>query len=208
MKLMNSVIRVVLLAGVYASSACGASTHVQDEDAGNGADASVAADAASADATTTPDATTGLPDLGAPVFCETDSDCNDDPAVSSLRGECFEGQCFCLEGSWMQTSGRCGTAAPPCVAAGGTCRESSEVGNGCLGIEPGGTGLLPTAPSANAECVTAGTGDVCCASEATCRGNPNVGCYVRGSDAAYVPPCTNGWFTCFPGDSPEIRIGE
>lgn len=202
MKLMDSVMGAFLLAGVGASSACGASTHLQDEDAGSGADAAVAIDAASADA--------GVirPDLGELEACTTDSDCNDDPAASSLHGECFEGQCFCLEGSWMQPSGRCGTAAPPCVAAGGTCRESSEVGNGCLGIEPGGTGLLPTAPSANAECVTAGTGDVCCASEATCRGNPNVGCYVRGTDAAYVPPCTNGWFTCYPGDSPELRIGE
>lgn len=196
MKLIDSVMGAFLWAGVCATSACGASTHLVDEDAGSGVDAASA------------DAAAPRPDLGEPEACVTDADCNDDPAASSLHGECFEGQCYCLEGSWMQTSGRCGTATPLCASAGGTCHSSSEVGTGCLGVEPGGTGLHPVAPSANTECVAASTGDVCCIPATECRGNPNTSCYVRGTDAAYVPPCTSGWFTCFPGDSPELRIGE
>lgn len=190
---------------VCVASAC-ASAHPLGDDAGTGADAGTALDASHADVTDSRDATVDASDLAPSQTCVGDSDCNDDPAVSSLHGECVDGQCFCREGSWMQASGRCGSTAPTCTASGGTCRSSTEVGSGCLSVE----GLRPVAASANEDCVAGGTGDVCCIEESACRSHPEFVdyCYVRGSDAAYVPPCTNGWLTCAPGDSPALRIGS
>ncbi len=212
MTLNDSAIRSMAWLILCLASGC-ASAHPLAADAGSASDGASSADAsmipdadASLDAASAAhDASVDLPDLGSIGRCEVDSDCNDDLALSSVLGECIGGQCFCREGSWMQASGRCGTTAPTCAASGGTCRSSTDVGHWCLAVE----GLRPIATTANEDCVARGAGDVCCIEETTCRRHPDFvdSCYVQGSDAAYVPPCTNGWLTCVPGDSPELRIG-
>ncbi len=171
----------------------------------NGAADGGAADASAADTATSRDATSTDASSGDDaIACASDPMCNGDPTVSALRGTCYRGRCFCNVGFWLQRDGRCGPTPPPCLSAGGVCQGGGPANLQCLAVP----GLLAVgAEAADRECVAAGTGTVCCQAESNCRGRDRFdGCYVRGSDAAYVPHCVNGWATCRPGDLPELRI--
>jgi hypothetical protein len=128
----------------------------------------------------------------ATLACATAADCN--------GGSCFDGICMCPENQWVQTDGRCSPTAPPsCAAQGGTCETNVPGAQKCpngnvVRSSRGGCGDSPE--------------DVCCIDRAQCKGADKVtDCYVRGTDAAYVPVCINGWMTCMPGDSPNLNIG-
>ena len=79
---------------------------------------------------------------GAGAVCLTDAECNEDPAISSLRGRCSphsdesNGVCICNPGVAQTPNGKCGESprdgGPPsddCIAKGGVCLESTPPPN-------------------------------------------------------------------------------
>jgi hypothetical protein len=133
--------------------------------------------------------------------CTEDADCNENPETLQLLGTCWkaneaEGICLCREGATMQPSGRCGHApAPSCAQQGGACSPWAACS------EASGSQA-----DALASAVCGRQGAVCCVPTASCRQTPVTYCYKKGTDAAYVPPCINGWITCHPGDSPDLDL--
>jgi hypothetical protein len=130
--------------------------------------------------------------------CVSDVDCNDDPAVSSLLGSCFEGLCICRDGAQVQPSGRCGRDdAPACVEQGGRCRQDPAV---CA------DGELEGDYAANMSC-----GDfvaaVCCHGAKDCKGAVDLVC-CGASTTPYEPRCVNGWKTCDSGAPKPARRAE
>lgn len=129
--------------------------------------------------------------------CAKDSDCNESATDKTVRGTCWKEQvtggstCLCNPGYWKQASGRCGSTPPPpsCVDQGGSCTTWSACSSG------GGYRTTSTSCA-----------DVCCVSTCSPTAVSQAGCYRNGTDAAYVPICVNGWETCEPGDSPDLRI--
>ena len=123
----------------------------------------------------------------APV-CEQDQDCNEDPMVSTLQGQCFSGVCICTVG-YVQPSGKCAAEPPaPCDAHSGTCRQDpAECEVGEL------RGELQTSASCG-DFVPA----VCCVPAASCQGPPDLVC-CGAAAAPYEPLCVNGWKTCGAG---------
>jgi hypothetical protein len=137
-------------------------------------------------------------DAAAPgdLACATDQDCNEDPSISALHGQCFHGICICTTGH-VQPSGKCGPTPPPdCAAHGGTCRQEPAT---CA------AGELQGEHDTNMSC-----GDfiaaVCCMDATTCKG-PTVDLVCCGASATpYEPTCVNGWKTCSAGGpTPRIR---
>ena len=211
---MKSFVPAFLLSGTailtFASLAggvgCGGITGLSasNPDSGGAVEAGLATDSGDASAASddgaTPQQDSGDaraplkdPDSGALVGCVVAADCN--------GGSCFEGVCMCPLGSWIQANGSCGATPPPsCAAHGGTCSTLDPMNQAC----PRGSLWRSVA----ADCDSA-EGKVCCVDSTTCHGRDVLernGCYVRGTDAAYVPWCVNGWATCAPGDSPELQI--
>jgi hypothetical protein len=144
--------------------------------------------------------------------CMDHADCNDDPSVDALFGQCWRpvgspvtspGSCLCRVGRWLQPSGKCGATAPAesCAALGATCTSWPTCSTGG-GHRQGGT-------VAAGSCATSGATEppVCCVASSACRSTKITSCYRRGTDAAYTPVCFGGWLTCEPGDSPDLSIG-
>lgn len=198
----------------FVAGACNAEIAVLDttraEDSGTSAEAG-----SSSTPTRTDDAGSTRPDADTPQLpveagtvpgCANNAECTDTAGAS---GECYAGLCICAAGSWVQPSGRCSAMAPACDAP-ASCFPASDARDpasaifGCLDLSPP---RVPTSERAAESCVASGQGAICCVSAQECKGAEAIpDCYVRGSDQGYAPLCTNGWFTCLPGDSPEIRI--
>jgi hypothetical protein len=128
--------------------------------------------------------------------CNLDHECNEDLAMSSLAGACFEGVCICKVGFHVQPSGKCGETEPPlCAAQGGTCRTNpAECGGSELQADFG---------------TTMKCGDIqpfqCCLPKSECYAPIDVVCC--GAAAMYYEPnCVNGWRTCAAGaPTPRLR---
>jgi len=129
--------------------------------------------------------------------CKDDTDCNE-PGGGAF-GRCWTSEtgassCLCKKGGYKQVSGRCGSTPPAttCPGQGGRCASWDAC------TEAKGHPASVRTPSACA-------GDaICCV--AGCKGTAVKGCYVHGSDAAYVPVCVAGWVTCQSGDSPDLEL--
>jgi hypothetical protein len=128
--------------------------------------------------------------------CTTDAECNEDPSVSSLRGECFHGTCVCQAPYHVQPSGKCAETPPPnCPASGGTCRQ---VPAECQATELAGSADMHL--SCGDE-----TPALCCVPTASCKASVDFVC-CGASASPYEPSCVNGWKTCAgPGPWPRLR---
>lgn len=139
--------------------------------------------------------------------CTSHPECNPDPTISALYGECFFGVCVCRPGFHVQPSGKCDKTPPPeCAKQGGKCFQQPAT---CPAGNLSGTDDL------NRTC-----GDfveaVCCSPEAACKGprKSEAGVDVpvgfvccAPNDAQSAPACVNGWQTCAPGSSPVALPG-
>lgn len=203
---MRFVAPFIALSSMVAFAACGGRVSLQDSERESRAPSSPPAPAPTSSgsasvppANPVPAPTTTArptPTPSSDPSCTRDDECNEVPGTNS--GRCWRdpmtnaSSCLCRQGAWKQPSGRCGATAPPvtCGAQGGTCGDW----NACLNA--GGTRALTD------EC--GGGSDICCVG--SCKKTAVDSCYVRGTDAAYVPVCTHGWQTCLPGDSPDLDI--
>jgi hypothetical protein len=164
----------------------------------------------------------GGPDSGAGgggARCTSDPECNENPAVSALRGRCTNGTCVCNSDVVATANGKCGDpvvdAGPfDCVAKGGLCVGRS--------IPPpnyrpakSGEGTC----EAGAVCyVLVSTPDAVCSTDAQCNGNSSVsspwgscflgvcmckeGYSVQPNGLCHTPPppkCTSQNGTCRQG---------
>ena len=134
------------------------------------------------------DAAAPTNDAAAPASttCVTDPDCNDDPNVSSLHGQCFQGYCFCKQGFYALPSGKCSATVP-------TCTSSSNAPAHCV------TGATcPAGEQAGDRMANQACGDLvqatCCTPVADCRG-PDVSCCSKAGGVS-DPVCVNGWLQC------------
>lgn len=137
--------------------------------------------------------------------CTSHPECNPDPTISALYGECFFGVCVCRPGFHVQPSGKCDKTPPPeCAKQGGKCFQQPAT---CPAGNLSGTDDL------NRTC-----GDfveaVCCSPEAACKGPRKSEADVpvgfvccAPNDAQSAPACVNGWQTCAPGSSPVALPG-
>lgn len=150
------------------------------------------------DGSTSTDA--GLPsdDAGSGT-CETDQDCNTNPAMSAMLGTCFHGLCLCNEGSVIQRTGKCDRKEfPDCQTQGGRCQSIDAK---CK------DGELASAEKTNASC-----GDlvpaVCCNTASGCKG-PTAKLVCCGPAGGSRPPiCVNGWQQCPAGHTPVAEPGK
>ena len=138
--------------------------------------------------------TGGTSDAGS--ACTTDLDCNGDPEVSSMQGECGLGICVCRDPFVVQPSGQCGAApAPDCTEQNGACTQDPA---SCAAGQMVSTSLV------NQSC-----GDfapaVCCFDAAGCQG-PRFRCVVP-DETLTDALCVNGWRTCAAGARP-MASGE
>jgi hypothetical protein len=109
--------------------------------------------------------------------CSTDPDCNENPAISSLRGRCSNGRCACNPGVVVTASGKCGDV----TTDGGAKGDCEAKGGMCVG--PDAT-PPPTYRKANAGEGTCANGDACwvkdvgpstvCTTDKDCNGDPSV----------------------------------
>ncbi len=142
--------------------------------------------------------------------CATHPECNPDPTISALHGECFFGVCVCKAGFHVQPNGKCDKPPPPeCAKQGGKCFQQPAT---CPAGNLSGTDDL------NRTC-----GDfveaVCCSPEAACKGPRKVDGGGGGvevpvgfvccapNDALRPPACVNGWQTCPAGLTPVALPG-
>jgi len=130
--------------------------------------------------------------------CAQNSDCNEDPRVSTLWGQCFQGVCVCHSGYSVQPDGKCGpTALADCAGQGGTCFQGETCPQGKQAEIAGSAGTNMTC----GDFVAA----VCCFTAGSCKGPTTPFHCCTPADGDEAPICVNGWLTCEPGDAPSAN---
>jgi hypothetical protein len=132
------------------------------------------------------------------AVCVHDADCNG-YASTGNAGHCFNGFCFCTDGTHLEDDGRCGPTLLPCA------QVPSEIGSACENGTSCPEGYLAGDTALNATC-----GDfaaaVCCTPASKCVGPIDLQC-LTDSFATKSPICVDGWMTCPAGSNPSRSMG-
>jgi hypothetical protein len=115
---------------------------------------------------------------GGGASCTSDPECNNDPAISSLRGKCTNGVCVCNPDVAATPNGKCGDPIPggeggayDCVAKGGLCiGKSTPPPN----YRPAGAGEGTCAPGSFCYVPTSTSPGPICFKDQDCNGDSSV----------------------------------